>query len=1000
VNPAKLSQTLNEAIAQHQRGDLAGAETLYRAILKKAPQHFDALHLLGVLYDQRGDLKTGIDLVRRAVKIQPASADAQFNLGRMLFAAGDAAGAARQFTQALALNPAHARAHNELGNAHRRNGAYDNAAASFEKATRYEPGLLEPYINLCNTYRDSCSEAKIFDVADRGLRVDPHNAKLWLLRAEAGFTTGRLADGWRDYAWRFKSSERPVDIHRYDLPMWQGEDLAGKNLLIWCEQGIGDELIFASMIPGIASVAKRCVLHTTPRLAPLFARAFPNVEVFGGTVPAHITGTLDLQTPMGSIGQWRRPTFGSFPAATDYLKADPDKTAALSAKYTAQGKSLLVGLAWRSANVNDAAEKSVSLNQWGAILSVPGVTFVNLQYGNTRAEIAAARDAFKANIIDDNSVDSLVDLDAFAAQVAAMDLVISSSNTAAHIAGALGVPTWCMVPRALGNGRRWYWFGSGPYAPWYRAMTLFRQTEADWMNVLADAALSLVTLAAQSGHLTNPTRYLEGLAQGYASAGLSHEAAKVLSHAAAMTPTARTVLEAARAHLKAGGFSRALTFVERALQMAATAEAHDMHGRILAKLDRQDEAAIAYERALTLDPAVAEVHNNLGTALRRAGRGADALNSYNKAYQLKPDHPSILLNYAGALAENDRVEDALGAYERLVAVRPDNIDGQYNRALTLLTLGRFDAGWPAFKWRLRRGNVHVRHEDFPQPAWSGEDISKQHVLVWTDQGIGDEILTASLVPDAVAAARRVTLLCSTRLVALMRRSFPKAIVDVRAHPLPPAATAKDVNLQMSVAELGAIFRPDLGAFPPRPRFLAADDKLRERLRRKYLSGREGTKLVGIAWRSVNPELGHHKSLPLTHWLPILKTPGVTFVNLQYGDCAAELDALQREHGINIIHDPEIAYFGDIDPVAAQIAAMDHIVSVSNTTVHLAGGLGVPGWVMVPRGLGRLWYWFRGVSHCPWYPSLVLRSPERDDGWNDVVQQIAADLAQSVKMPHG
>jgi hypothetical protein len=453
-------------------------------------------------------------------------------------------------------------------------------------------------------------------------------------------------------------------------------------------------------------------------------------------------------------------------------------------------------------------------------------------------------------------------------------------------------------------------------------------------------------------------------------------------------------------HLKNGAFEEALMLTGRALDSAPTAEAHGLRGKVLAKLSRYDEAVAAYHQALALQPANPEVHNNLGTALRLIGHSTEAERSYAEALRSMPDHPTILLNYATALAENNRLDEALTEFDRLIALKPDYADAHYNRATVLMNLGRFDEGWAAFKWRLRRGAVHVRHEDFPQPVWSGEDLKGKHILAWTDLGIGEEVLTASVIPDAVKTARRVTLLCSARLVALFRRSFPKAIVDVRAAPLPAPAVAKDINLQMSIAELGAVFRRTFDAFPQRDKFLLADQTLRNRLRGKYLNGRKNTKLVGIAWRSVHPEIGHQKSIPLAQWLPILKVPGVTYVNLQYGDCQAELDAFQHEHGITIINDPDIRHFGDLDPVAAQVAAMDLVVSVSNTTVHLAGGLGVPSWVLIPHGLGRLWYWFRGVERCPWYPATVLFTPEGDGAWDMLIQRIAADLTRWADISHG
>jgi len=963
VNPAKLARQLNEGAAFHQSGDLDKAERVYRAVLKQVPKQPDALHLLGVLLDQRGERAKGIAFVRQALAVQSAFPDAHFNLGRMLAAEGDVAAARQHYQSTLAFKPGHAPAHNGLGLLHGAQGNFAEAIAAFERAIRFDPRFLNAYLNLCSTYRDSRREADILKVADQALAVDPNNAQLILYRSEAEFMVGRLADGWRDYEWRFLTPQRTVEKQPYALPFWKGEDLASKGILIWCEQGIGDEIIFSSMVPGIAARARRCVVQTTPRLAPLFKRSFPNAEVFGTAVPADVAAALDVQISMGSAGQWARPSFASFPATAGYLKADPAQSAALRSKYKSRNeRNLLVGLSWKSVHIFDAAQKTVDLDQWGAVLGVPGVTFVNLQYGDNRDAIASARAAFGADIVEDPEIDSLIDLDSYAAQVAAMDMVITSSNSAAHVAGALGVPTFCMIPRALGSGRRWYWFGDGAHSPWYRAMTLFRQTQGTWAEIMSEVGLALAEIV------------------GCAGAG------------ATAAPPLR---EQAMLKLKQGATDEALGLIEKALaQEPKAAELHNMHGMTLARLGRLPDAVDAYTAAIQHAPRQAEVHNNLGTALRRMGRAVAASKAYTQAHHLKPDHPSIFLNYAMALFELDQLDAALDAMNKLVALQPEYVDAHYNRALILMSMGKLGEGWDAFKWRLKRPDVHVRHADFPQPVWAGEALTGKHVLVWTDLGLGEEILTASLIPDLKAAARKVTLLCSERLVNLFQRSFPGAAVAVRKSPLPAPALAPDIDAQMSLAELGAAFRPDFAAFKPSP-YLTADAGAVRKLRQKYLHFGNPL-IVGISWSSTHPGIGAQKSAALAEWLPLLKVPGVTFVSLQYGDCRAEIEELRRQHGISIIHDTDIDLQGDMDLPAAQIAAMDHVITISNTAAHLSGALGIPTWILLPQGQARLWYWFRGLESCAWYPNArLLRSPE-EQGWQSLMTLCAEDLQRWTK----
>ncbi len=149
-------------------------------------------------------------------------------------------------------------------------------------------------------------------------------------------------------------------------------------------------------------------------------------------------------------------------------------------------------------------------------------------------------------------------------------------------------------------------------------------------------------------------------------------------------------------------------------------------------------------------------------------------------------------------------------------------------------------------------------------------------------------------------------------------------------------------------------------------------------------------------------MGWLKSTNLADWAPILSTPGATFVNLQYGDWASTLADIRAGTGVEIVDDPDIDPLQDMDAFAAQVAAMDLVISVSNTTVHVAGGLGVPTWVMPAQGRGRMWYWFHGRTDCPWYSSVrMIERPsaamETDtDGWRPQVERCARDLQDWIK----
>lgn len=995
----KLGRLLEEATSLHRAGDLAGAEAAYRKILKANPRDPDGLHLLGAVRADRGAPQEGAAFIKQALQVRDDFPDAHLNLGNILSRhLGDLDGAEHHLNRAVQQKPT-PQAYGSLGNLLRARGRHDAALAAFRGAMDSDPRNVDGCIMYTRALRMTDDAAAMLAAAQKGLALAPQNPTLHLLASEALFALGRLKEGWHDYRWRFTSAENPTPPKAYALPTWHGEPLSERAILVWTEQGPGDEIMYANMFPDVIAAAKRCVVQCSPRLAPLMRRAFPAAEIYDRDLTeTELTG-IDVQSSAGSLGEWLRPTFDAFPRARSYLTADTVRRDALRAKYLEGGTSVLVGLAWKSAKVEGAADKSTSLLEWGPILQMPGVTFVNLQYGDCAHELQDAMKGFGIRIVDDADIDPLRDIDGHAAQIAAMDVVVTSSNTAAHVAGALGVPTLCMLPSSLGRGRRWYWFAGHGDCPWYPSLRRFVQRQAgDWLGVLREAALALTDIIAARGTAVTP--YLRSLAKAFAGAKRYGDAEAYYLRLAADPGFAASanfaIAEIRKAALDATG---ALTFYDRAIAAdAALWQAYNMKGALLARLNRFDEAVTAYKAGLIHKPAAPELHNNLGTALLRLGRSDEALPHYEAARANSADRDatlqdSIALNHAGALHDVGQTDKAIDLLSEILVRSPSSVEAHHNRAQNRLSIGRFADGWREAEWRLKRPGANVQYEAFaPVPRWNGEDIAGKRVLVWTEQGIGDEILTASMIPDAIAVAEHVTILCSARLVPLFRRSFPTASVEERRAPLPTSARDPRLAFQMSLADLGAAFRPDLAHFPDRPKFLTADEAQREELRTRYQAAHPGTALVGLSWSSHgNSQMGWLKSNNLEAWGPILTTPDVTFVNLQYGDRADELARIHAHFGVRILSDASVDPMKDMDRFAAQVAAMDLVISTSNSTVHTAGALGVPIWMLAPKGRGRHWYWFRNRDDSPWYPSLRLIQQTDEGGWEGAIARCAEDL---------
>jgi len=288
--------------------------------------------------------------------------------------------------------------------------------------------------------------------------------------------------------------------------------------------------------------------------------------------------------------------------------------------------------------------------------------------------------------------------------------------------------------------------------------------------------------------------------------------------------------------------------------------------------------------------------------------------------------------------------------------------------------------WPFYRSRIRaQGNAVDLTGGKP---WDGGSLSQKRVLVWSEYGLGDEILFANLLSDVLNEAAACTLVCSPRLVSLFSRSFPRARVVAFGSPI---EGTHDVHVALT--DLAQRFRPDLASFPQHDGYLHAHPESAAALRSRYAARR----LVGIAWRSSSGATGPFKSAPLENWAAALSIPDVTFVSLQYGDVGSELGAFRARTGIDIAHDATVDSGGDLDPFAAQVQAMDLVISVSNTTVHVAGAMGKPVWILVPEGPGAHWYWFRERADNPWYPSARLFRQKHPGDWTAPLGEVAAAL---------
>jgi len=411
-------------------------------------------------------------------------------------------------------------------------------------------------------------------------------------------------------------------------------------------------------------------------------------------------------------------------------------------------------------------------------------------------------------------------------------------------------------------------------------------------------------------------------------------------------------------------------------------------GGALRDTGANDEAIEVLGRAVALLPHSFEAHFNYGIALIEAGRGVEALPHCRRCVAARPKEARAHYNLGCALQLTGFYDAAEAAHREAVALAPGFADAHLNLGTALLIQRRLSEGFAEYEWRGQIKLTPVRRRSFPQPEWNGRATDRP-IVVYGEQGLGDEILFGRQIAAARRRAPGLILECDSRLVPLFARAAPGLEVVARSEPPAERLLAPDIAAVAALGSLPHRIGLEMGDPEEMEPHLAVDAGRAAALRARYAA--DGRPLVGISWHSRSSRTGRSKSLTLADWAPILAVPGLRFVSLQYGEAAGDIAAVREQTGIEILADPEIDPVRDLEGAAAQTAAMDLVVSISNTTVHLAGALGVPVWSMLPKGPGLLWYWFAEGERSPWYPSLRLfRQPRRGD-WAPVIEGVAAEL---------
>jgi len=483
--PKYVDALCNLGIALKHSGKLEEAVKIYNEALAIETNSPEIYSNLGILQQELNHLAEAQTSLKKAVSLDPKRADFWSNLAILNYRLGEVETALAEFTEALKLDPDNPNLLSNFGSILVELGKSQEALAPLNRSLNLKDNSTEVLYNLGKANYNLAQLDKSINYYKSAIAFDPDFSKAHHNLAHALLANGNLGDGWKEYSWRWAAKGLSEKLNRFNQPLWKGENISTKKILVWSEQGIGDEILFSSLIPNLKELAAHCILEANPRLVPLFNRSFPGVKVVefnrDQDDPTNYSD-FDFHIPTGDLPKLLTQKMGTIKTANNYLVADSDKKAAYRKRYETKDK-YLVGLSWAS-----SAPKGIPLSSFSPIFKLPNITLVNLQYGEHNDEIRSCKNNYGIDVISDPEVDPLTSMDDHAAQVAAMDAVISIQNTTIYVSGGLGIKTFAILPPVPD----WRWLGKTDESPWHNSVSLYHRTSKD--SNLIDKVMQSVAL--------------------------------------------------------------------------------------------------------------------------------------------------------------------------------------------------------------------------------------------------------------------------------------------------------------------------------------------------------------------------------------------------------------------------------------------------------------------------------------------------------------------------
>ena len=431
-------------VANMNSGDLEQASQAFKKVTELNHNYPDGHNNLVVALQEQGKLNEALEACNKALFLKPDYIDAYYNIGNIFKDQGYPDKAINAYKKVISLNPHYTRVYNNMGIALHDQMKFDEAIMAYNRALTLDFSSADVYCNMASSLKNQGKINEAREALNKAISVKPDHAEAHQNLTYTLINEGKLKEGLDEFEWRWKMAKNKYKQRHFVQPMWDGkQNLNGKRILLWCEQGLGDTIMWASRLSLVEVLAEHCILECQPKLVPLLQRSFPNVEVKAEERRSdQQRDDFDYHLPMGSLYKNFIKELNTNDKADAYLIPDPSRVDYWKKRLKAIGKGPFIGIGWKSAHMGALRLPNyASISQLSPIFKVTDVTFVNLQYSDFANDLTKIKKELGITIHNFDDLDHFNNIDDVAALCAALDVIASTHSIVPLISAAVGTST-------------------------------------------------------------------------------------------------------------------------------------------------------------------------------------------------------------------------------------------------------------------------------------------------------------------------------------------------------------------------------------------------------------------------------------------------------------------------------------------------------------------------------------------------------------------------------